>query len=82
MGEYFKRLKDEIVVLGSIILVLVISIFLSKIFLITYGDVLLYLGSIIVVLGFLDSVLQNDKIDIDKIIIGSGLFVIVLSCLI
>lgn len=82
MGEYFKRLKDEIVVLGSIILVLVISIFLSKIFLIRYGDVLLYLGSIIVVLGFLDSVLQNDKIDIDKIIIGSGLFVIVLSCLI
>ena len=82
MGEYFRRLKDEIVVLGSIILVLVISIFLSKIFLIRYGDVLLYLGSIIVVLGFLDSVLQNDKIDIDKIIIGSGLFVIVLSCLI
>lgn len=82
MGEYFKRLKDEIVVLGSIILVLLISIFLSKIFLIRYGDVLLYLGSIIVVLGFLDSVLQNDKIDIDKIIIGSGLFVIVLSCLI
>ncbi|WP_196000305.1 hypothetical protein [Clostridium sp. 1001271B_151109_B4] len=82
MGEYFKRIKDEIVVLGSIILVLVISIFLSKIFLIRYGDVLLYLGSIIVVLGFLDSVLQNDKIDIDKVIIGSGLFVIVLSCLI
>lgn len=82
MGEYFKRLKDEIVVLGSIILVLVIGIFLSKIFLIRYGDVLLYLGSIIIVSGFLGSVLQNDKIDMDKIIIGSGLFVIILSCLI
>lgn len=82
MGGYFRSLKNEIVVGGSIILELVISIFISKIFLIRYGEVLLYVGSIIIVLGFLDSVLRNNKIELDKIIIGGGLFIMVLSYLI
>ena len=82
MGVYFKRLKDEIFIGGSVILALVISILVSKIFFIKYGDILLYVGSIIIVLGFLDSALRNDKIDRDKIVIGSGLWVMLLSCLI
>ena len=82
MGGYFRSLKNEIVVGASIILELVISIFISKIFLIRYGEVLLYVGSIIIVLGFLDSVLLNNKIEVDKIIIGGGLFIMVLSYLI
>lgn len=82
MGVYFKRLKDEIFIGGSVILALVISILVSKIFFIKYGGILLYVGSIIIVLGFLDSALRNDKIDRDKIVIGSGLLVMLLSCLI
>lgn len=82
MGGYFRSLKNEIVAGGSIILELIISIFISKIFLIRYSEVLLYIGSIIIVLGFLDSVLRNNKIELDKIIIGGGLFIMVLSYII
>ena len=82
MGVYFKRLKDEIFIGGSVILALVISKLVSKIFFIKYGDILLYVGSIIIVLGFLGSALRNDKIDRDKIVIVSGLLVMLLSCLI
>ena len=82
MGVYFKRLKDEIFIGGSVILALVISILVSKIFFIKYGDILLYVGSIIIVQGCFRFRALSDKIDRDKIVIGSGLLVMLLSCLI
>ena len=82
MSKYFNLKSQKIQ--GSIITILVIIeiLIVCKIFFLNYSDLFTKNGILLVVLGFLITVLKNDKVKLGQIIIEGGLFIMILSCFI
>ena len=82
MSKYFNLKSQKIQ--GSIITILVIIeiLIVCKIFFLNYSDLFTRTGILLVVLGFLITVLKNDKVKLGQTIIEGGLFIMILSCFI
>ena len=79
MSKYFNLKSQKIQ--GSIITILVIIeiLIVCKIFFLNYSDLFTKNGILLVVLGFLITVLKNDKVKLGQTIIEGGLFIMILS---
>ena len=82
MSKYFNLKSQKIQ--GSIITILVIIeiLIVCKIFFLNYSDLFTKNWILLVVLGFLITVLKNDKVKLGQTKIEGGLFIMILSCFI
>ena len=77
---YFKRPKLQVIITTTLLIITMTIIY--KIFFFSYSNLFIEYGIFLIILGFLISVLKNEKIIFGKVIIGYGLLMMILSCFI
>ena len=82
MKKKLKKYSKLLISAAITILVIIEILIVCKIFFLNYSDLFTRNGILLVVLGFLITVLKNDKVKLGQTIIEGGLFIMILSCFI
>ena len=80
MNKCKEKVKDERYGVVITLVVMLVSVLLSKSYLNKYFDVILYAGIFSVIGGFLYSIINIDNIKIAQTVIIGGIATMLLSC--
>ena len=81
MNKCKEKVKEERYGVVITLVVMLVSVLLSKSYLNKYFDVILYAGIFSVIGGFLYSIINIDNIKIGQTVIIGGIATMILSCL-
>ena len=81
MNKCKEKVKEERYGVVITLVVMLVSVLLSKSYLNKYFDVILYAGIFLVIAGFVYSIMKLDNIKIGETVIIGGIATMILSCL-
>ena len=81
MNKCKEKVKEERCGVVITLVVMLVSVLLSKSYLNKYFDVILYAGIFLVIAGFVYSIMKLDNIKIGETVIIGGIATMILSCL-
>ena len=82
MNKCKEKVKEERYGVVITLVVMLVSVLLSKSYLNKYFDVILYTGVFLVIGGFLYSIINIDNIKIGQTVIIGGIATMLLSCVV
>ncbi|WP_370772497.1 hypothetical protein [Clostridium sp.] len=82
MNKCKEKVKEEGYGVVITLVVMIVSVLLSKSYLNKYFDVILYTGVFLVIGGFLYSIINIDNIKIGQTVIIGGIATMLLSCVV